>query len=71
VDRAVIVRAAALQSTLQLFVEKLHQEIYSGAVSHGGLALTLMVKFVILKIGFSALANRWYCHRYPRRYFLF
>lgn len=71
VDRAVIVRAATLQSTLQSFVEKLHQETYDGTVSHSGLALTLMVKFVILKIGFSALANRWYCHRYPRRYATF
>lgn len=71
VDRAVIVRAATLQSTLQSFIEKLHQEIYNGTVNHSALALTLIVKFVIFKIGFSALANRWYCHRYPRRYFRF
>lgn len=71
VDRAVIVRAVTLQSTLQSFVEKLHQEIYDGTVNHSGMTLTLMVKFVILKIGFSVLANHWYCHRYPRRYFTF
>jgi RecJ-like exonuclease len=68
VDRAVIVRAAALQCTLQLWVKKLHQEICDRTANHNGRTLTFMVKFVTRKIGFAALANRWYCYCYPKRY---
>jgi len=67
VDRAVIVRAAALQLTLHLWVKKLHQEITDGRKSR---SLTLMVKVITFKIGLVNLMNRWYCHHFPKRFLL-
>lgn len=74
VDRAVIVRAAALQYTIQPFAGKLHQELSNGStdqIQSKNHTLSFLVRYIARKIGIVALMNRWYCHRYPRRYLTF
>ena len=65
VGRRVIVRAAALLSRLDTWIGGLYQEVTDGA--HAG-ELEFMVKIVIRKLGLIELVDRWYRHRYPRRF---
>jgi len=65
VGRRVIVRAAALLNRLDKWVGQLYQEVSDG-VQAGELGF--MVKIVTRKLGRIELIDRWYCHRYPKRF---
>jgi hypothetical protein len=66
VGRRVIGRAKALLEIITLWVEQLHRELTDGEAAR---ELGLMVKIITAKLGRRELVNRWYRHRYPRRFF--
>jgi hypothetical protein len=47
------------------WVETLHREITDGKPVR---RLELMVKIIVAELGHSELVERWYRHRYPRRF---
>lgn len=65
VGRRVIIRAAALLDRLDTWVGQLYQEITDGGQVR---ELGSMVKVIIGKLSRIELIDRWYCHRYPRRF---
>jgi hypothetical protein len=65
VGRRVIVRAAALLDRLDTWCGQLYQEVTDGAPA---CELGFMVKIVTRKLGRIELVDRWYRHRYPRRF---
>jgi hypothetical protein len=47
------------------WVKDLYREVTDG---ERGFSLGRMVKIIVGKIGRTELSNRWYRHRYPRRF---
>ena len=65
VGRGVIVRAAALLNRLDTWVGELYREVTDGIQA---CELGFMVKNVTRKLGRIEFIDRWYRHRYPRRF---
>lgn len=65
VGRRVIVRAAALLDQLDTWCGQLYREVTDGVPA---CELGFMVKIVTRKLGRIELIDRWYRHRYPRRF---
>jgi hypothetical protein len=58
-------RLAAVLTAITSWVRELYREVTDGAA--GG-NIGRMVKVIVHKIGRIELSNRWYRHRYPRRF---
>jgi hypothetical protein len=58
-------RAVTMSASICSWVKELYREVTDGGT---GLGLGRMVKIIIGKIGRIELSNRWYRHRYPRRF---
>lgn len=62
---AVIRRASKLLQRLSPWIESLHRELTNGMPPR---ELGFMVKILIAKLGPLELTQRWYRHRYPKRF---
>jgi len=58
-------RAAVVLTAIVSWVSELYREVTDG---RAGTHLSRMVKIIVHKIGRVELSNRWYRHRYPRRF---
>jgi hypothetical protein len=65
VSRGIARRAAAVLTAVTSWVSELYQEVTAGGA---GADLGRMVKIIVHKISRVELSNRWYRHRYPRRF---
>jgi hypothetical protein len=65
ISRGVARRAAAVLTAITSWVSELYQEVTDG---DAGADLGRMVKIIVRKIGRVELSNRWYRHRYTRRF---
>lgn len=65
VSRGVAHRTAAVLTAITSWVSGLYREVTDGCA---GTNLGRMVKTIVHKIGRVELSNRWYRHRYPRRF---
>jgi hypothetical protein len=65
ISHGVALRVAVVRTAITLWVSELYREVTGGgAVTNLG----RMVKIIVHKIGRVELSNRWYRHRYPRRF---
>jgi hypothetical protein len=65
VSRGIARRAAAVLTAITSWVSELYREVTDGGTRAD---LGRMVKIIVRKIGRIELSNRWYRHRYPRRF---
>jgi hypothetical protein len=65
VSSGVTRRVAAVLTAITSWVRELYREVTDGGA---GADLGRMVKIIVHKIGRVELSNRWYRHRYPRRF---
>ena len=65
VSRGVARRTAVMLAGIASWVKGLYREVTDGKA---GSDMVRMVKIIVGKIGRIELANRWYRHRYPRRF---
>jgi hypothetical protein len=65
VSSGVAQRVTAVLTAITSWVSNLYREVTDGGA---GADLGRMVKIIVGKIGRVELSNRWYRHRYPRRF---
>jgi transposase-like protein len=65
ISRGVAERTVTALALMRSWVKDLYREVTDG---DRGFSLGRMVKIIVGKIGGTELSNRWYRHRYPRRF---